>query len=91
MTTPTLTRIPGNPDPYWEAGALAAIEALAKTGRDFTAADLTDLGVADPDHSCRWGSAFAKAKALGLIVKVDYRPSRRAGRSGGVCAVWRAA
>lgn len=88
MTTATETRIPGTPDPWWEAGAMKAIETLASTGRLFTAADLTDLGVDDPDHPCRWGSVFAKAKQLGLIKKAGYGPSRRAGRSGGVCARW---
>lgn len=91
MTTTVSTSIPGTPDPHWEAGAIKAIETLANTGRPFTAADLTDLGVSEPDHPCRWGSVFAKAKALGLIRKTGYGPSRRAGRSGGVCATWRAA
>lgn len=91
MTTAAVTRIPGTPDPYWEAGAIKAIETLAKQGRSFTAADLTDLGVDSPDHPNRWGSVFAKAKALGLIRKVGYTASRRAGRAGGVCAVWRQA
>lgn len=86
--TEQLTRIPGSPDLWWEAGAMKAIETLARTGRQFTAADLTDHGVSEPDHSCRWGSVFAKAKALGLIRKVGYRPSRRAGRNYGVTAVW---
>ena len=87
MTTATHT-IPGNPDMWWEAGALKAVKALASTGRSFTAADLTDMGVADPDHPNRWGSLFAKAKTLGLIRKVGYEPSRRPGRDKGVCAVW---
>ena len=87
--TETQTRIPGNPDPWWESGALKAIETLAATGRNFTAADLTDLGVADPDHSARWGSVMAKAKKLGLIERVGYAPSKRPSRSQSVTAVWR--
>lgn len=82
------TTIPGNTDGWWESCALAAIETLAKSGRVFTAADLADLGVDTPDHPCRWGSVFAKAKAAGTIVRVGYAPSRTAGRRGGVCAMW---
>lgn len=85
------TPIPGNTDPWWEAGALKAIETLATTGRNFTAADLTDLGVAEPDHSCRWGSLFAAAKRCGIVVRVGYAPARRAGRNGGVAAIWKGA
>lgn len=83
------TTIPGNTDPWWEDGALKAIQTLAATGRNFTAADLTDLGVTDPDHPCRWGSVMAKAKTLGIIVRVGYGPARRTGRNGGVAAIWK--
>lgn len=77
-----------HPDGWWEAGALSAIETIAKTGRPFTTPDLTDLGVAEPSHPNHWGGVIAKAKAMGLIVKVGYGTSRRAGRNGGVCATW---
>ena len=86
--TPT---IPGNKDPWWHAGAMKAIQQLAATGHNFTAADLTDMGVAEPDHPCRWGSLFASAKATGVIVRVGYAPARRAGRNGGVAAIWKGA
>ena len=86
--TEQLHTIPGTPDPHWESTALSAIETLAKQGQPFTAADLTDLGVTEPDHSCRWGSVFAKAKALGIVRKLGYAASRRPSRSAGVCAVW---
>ena len=85
MKKPT---IPGTPDPHWEAGALKAIETLANTGRPFTAADLTDMGVSEPDHPCRWGSVMAKAKALKLIRRAGFTTSRRAGRNAGYCAIW---
>lgn len=86
-TAPPVT-IPGNPALPWESVALSAIEHLAKAGRPFTAADLDDLGVPAPDHSCRWGSVFAKAQALGLIRKVGYVQSRRPSRSYGICSQW---
>lgn len=76
-------------DEWWEDGALRALRALAATGEPFTAPDVLDRGVAEPDHPCRWGSLIAKAKQLGIIVKVGYGISRRTGRNGGVCAIWR--
>lgn len=80
--------IPGTVDPWWETTALAAIETLARTGHPFTTSDLTELGVVDPDHPCRWGSIIAKAKTLGIIQRVGYGTSRRAGRNAGYCSIW---
>ena len=78
----------GNSDEWWQSTALSAIEHLASLPMTFTAADLDDLGVPAPDHPCRYGSVFSLAKRLKLIRRVGYAPSRRAGRDGGVCAVW---
>lgn len=78
----------GNTDEWWQSTALSAIEHLASLPMTFTAADLDDLGVPTPDHPCRYGSVFSLAKRLKLIRRVGYAPSRRAGRDGGVCAVW---
>lgn len=75
-------------DTWWESGALRAIRAMAATGKEFTASDLTALGVDTPDHPSRWGSVFAKAKQLKLIRKVGYGTSKREGRNGGSCAIW---
>ena len=80
--------VPGAPDPWHADGALRAIEHLAALGRSFDAFDVATLMGSEPDHPNHWGSVFAKAKALGLIRKVGYAPSRRPGRVGGVCAVW---
>ena len=78
----------GNRDEWWQSTALTAIEHLASLPMTFTASDLDDLGVPTPDHPCRYGSVFSLAKRLKLIRRVGYAPSRRAGRDGGVCAVW---
>lgn len=80
-----------NAEPSWLDCAWRAMRQLAAEGRDFTANDLTEMGVPDPDHSGRWGSLFAAAKAEGLIVPVGYQASRRRSRQGGVCRVWRGA
>lgn len=83
--------IKGNSDPMWETNALLAIDTLAKIGRPFTAYDVAVVMESEPDHPCRWGSVFAKAKATKLIRKVGYSASHRPGRDGGVCAAWGAA
>ena len=82
----TVADLPGND--WWATGALAAIETLANTGRYFTSTDVTNLGVAEPDHPNHWGGVFAKAKALGLIVKVGHGTSSRTGRNGGSVSIW---
>lgn len=76
-------------DEPWRDCAERAARHLAVTGSDFTADSLTDLGVPDPDHSCRWGSLFAALKREGVITPVGYAPSTRESRNGGVCRVWR--
>ena len=88
-TKPRVETLPS--DPWWESTALSAIEHLAANGQQFTAADLTDLGVPEPDHPARWGSVIAKAKALKIIEKAGYTTARRPSRNAGVTAVWRAA
>lgn len=85
----TLTIPARDADSWWLDCATRALVHLAAQGRDFDAYDLTLMGVPDPDHTCRWGSLFAAAKAEGIVVPVGYRPSSRPGRSGGVCRVWR--
>lgn len=89
MTTPTTARdaLP-NADGWWLSTARAALETLARTGLPFTANDLTELGVTDPDTPARWGSLFAAAKHGGLIRPIGYTPSPRPSRSGGVCREW---
>jgi hypothetical protein len=76
-------------DPWWLECALQAIEDLAATGREFTAWDLSDMGVPDPDRPARWGAAFSVASTRGLIEAVGYQVSRRPSRGGGACRVWR--
>lgn len=79
----------GRSDSWWRECAERAAMVLIQRGAEFTASDLTEMGVPDPDHSARWGSLFASLKAAGLIIPVGYRPSPRATRNGGVCRVWR--
>lgn len=88
MTLTTAQDALPNVDRWWLDCARRALETLAAEGREFTAYDLTQMGVPDPDHSSRFGSLFAAAKAEGLIVPVGYLPSPRPTRSGGVCRSW---
>ena len=75
-------------DDWWRSCADKALQTLAGTGQPFTADDLTEMGVPDPDSPARWGALFAGAKAARLIVPVGYQPSTRPTRNGGVCRVW---
>lgn len=76
-------------DSWWRSCAEQAATQLIQRGVEFTAHDLTDLGVPNPDVPARWGSLFASLKAAGLIIPVGYRPSPRTTRNGGVTRVWR--
>lgn len=78
-----------NADSWWRDCAWRALEHLAATGRPFTAYDVTELGVPDPDHGNRWGGLFQAACKAGLIEPVGYAESRRPSRAGGVCRVWK--
>jgi hypothetical protein len=74
--------------PDWRAEAEKTLMYLATTGREFTANDLTSLGVPPPDHPNRWGALFNSAARQGLIRSVGFRQSARPSRAGGVCRIW---
>lgn len=78
-----------NADSWWRDGALRAVEHLASTGREFTADDLRDLGVPEPDNSARWGALFLAAARAGTVVCVGARRSTRGPRHGSLVRVWR--
>ena len=93
MNTPTRnpdagTILPHADRPWLDCARRAATE-LARRGQDFTADDLTGLGVPDPDHPARWGSLFSALKREGIITLVDFRASAKPTRNGGVVRVWR--
>lgn len=75
-------------DDSWWADANAALDLLAETGVPFTAADVTGLGVADPDKACRWGALMAAASRQHRIVEVAAMRSPRRTRRGGLCLQW---
>lgn len=76
----------------WRRMALRAIESMAATGRDFQAYDLvTELGLPEPDHHCRWGPAFADARRRGLIVRAGAAQSTRPETKGSLTRLWRGA
>lgn len=86
---PNVHDVANSADDWWRDTARRALADLAASGREFTAHDLTEAGVPEPDHPNRWGSLFRQANTAGLIVPVGYRPSTRPSRAGGVCRVWR--
>lgn len=89
MTAPNLEQVVDETDPWWRASAMQALTDLAATGRPFDAYDITELGVVDPPHPNHWGALFRAAATAGTIVHAGWHRSRRPGRAGGVCSVWR--
>jgi hypothetical protein len=76
-----------NADPWtWESG-LDLIEVLARSGRPFTADNVTASGLVF-DHPCRIGALFHIAHEAGIIRRLGYAPSTRTGRNGSVVSIW---
>jgi hypothetical protein len=84
-------RADDNADDWWRSTALAGIEALAASGREFTADDLRALGVVEPDHPGRWGGLFLGCSRTGLIVPVGAQRATRGPRKGSLLRIWRGA
>ena len=80
-----------NTDEWWHSVAMRAMRWLAEAPGEFDAYDLTLLGVPAPDHPNRWGALFRAAHTAGVIEPAGYTQSRRPGRAGGCCRVWRGA
>ena len=80
-----------NADNWWRSCALRAVETLAASGREFTADDVRDLGVPEPDQPNRWGGLFLAASRAGTVVCVGARRSTRGARNASLTRVWRGA
>lgn len=81
-----------NTDAWWASTAMAAVRAMAATGREFQAFDLVEtFGLVDPDHPNRWGALLSRAAREGVIVAVGAAPSRRPATAGSLCRTWRGA
>lgn len=76
-------------DAAWKSTATSAALTLARCGQDFTADELSDMGVREPNEPAYWGSLFSSLKRRGLILAVGYRASRQESRNGGVLRIWR--
>lgn len=75
----------------WQSDALDALMTVAADGKPFDAYTLTEKAeLRDPPHPNMWGSVFRQANDAGLIKPVGYHRSRRPGRAGGACRVWKA-
>jgi hypothetical protein len=75
-------------DTAWWSTANAALDFLAATGRQFTADDLTAIGVPAPEHPSRWGALFASASRAHRIERVAAARSARGTRRGGLLLQW---
>lgn len=79
-----------NTSPDWAADCDDAIQAMARRGIEFQAADLVNEGLIDePDHPNRWGSRFIKASRDGVIEPVGVAQSKRATVHKSLCHTWR--
>lgn len=77
-----------NADGWWLDCSGRGVTWWAQAGVPFTAEDVRDLGVPEPDHCARWGALFAAFRARGLITCIGYRTSTRPSRHGGILRVW---
>ena len=75
----------------WHTAADEAMQHLADTGREFTAADIRRLleDAPQPGTMNAYGGLFAAWTRRGHIKRVGYQPSTQEGRNGGVVAVWK--
>jgi hypothetical protein len=73
----------------WADACAAAIKLMARRGTVFQAADLIAEGLVDePDSPNRWGPAFLRASAAGVIEAVGYAKSKRATVHSSICRTW---
>ncbi|MEU9597236.1 hypothetical protein AB0E06_10530 [Streptomyces sp. NPDC048109] len=73
----------------WADACAAAIKLMARRGTAFQAADLIAEGLVDePDSPNRWGPAFLRASAAGVIEAVGYAKSKRATVHSSICRTW---
>lgn len=74
-------------DLTWPEDALNAIIQLSARGHEFAADDLA-REFRKPPRPNMAGPVFTRAKDLGYIVGVGYRPSTAKSRKGGVIRTW---
>lgn len=75
---------------WWTRASLQAIEALAQTGRPFSASDLRDepYSIPEPVHPNHWGALWTHAKGQGLCHPIGYVQARTGSRHRGVQRLW---
>lgn len=76
------------PEPTWYATAHAALNRLARSGDSFTAFDLTEAGVGQPEHPSQWGALFREAHRDGVITPVGFLESQRPSRHKAIVRLW---
>jgi hypothetical protein len=77
-------------NPYFVGDAARVISEIVEAGGTVVADDLYKAGIGRPEKSNSVGSVFATLHRLGVIERVGFCGSRRAGRNSSAVGVWRA-
>jgi hypothetical protein len=72
----------------WMRECRRAIEYLAEQPVPFTADDVAELAIGEPDHPNHWGVVFRQASRDGVIRQVGFKQSAQESRNGGVLRMW---
>src|SRR5687768_17436950 len=83
-----MARVDAAVNPAWRAKADRAIDQLARSGRMFTAEDVTSYAGL-PENRNAIGAWFSAAARKALISEVGYKRSGRAERHASRMLVWR--
>lgn len=77
-------------NPYFAGDAARVISQIVEAGGTIVADDLYNAGIGRPERPNSVGSVFASLHRLGVIERVGFCGSRRAGRNCSAVGVWRA-
>ncbi len=72
----------------WRERAEQLIQQFAARGAVFTADDLRDQGLDEPDQPNQWGALFKVMQEEKVITMVGFTSSRRDGRHSSVIRQW---
>ena len=77
-----------NTEEGWKEAADREIEAMARSGIEFTSDDLRSK-IGEPSNPNYWGPRFTAARRRGVIEPLGARPATTASAHGRLIRVWR--